>query len=389
MRKLTCEEFIARAREIHGTKYDYSQVEYVNNSTKVKIICSVHGVFEQSPQKHMKGHGCPDKTCIDQHRRATNLAKFGVENVMQVGSVKQGRADAFMEKYGVENPMQVQFVQDGRRRVRESKKSDRKLINTPINFSRTVKQYQFDVFYERELALWQQNPTYRGMPLQEWLYHNRMKYLGKRPDELTQAEIMRGFTISGILKGYTVFDTSLMHEAVQKYGIKSVYDPCAGWGERMLYCYHNGLQYLGVDVNQKLKPGYEAMIDDLNMQDQRVMFADSGTYTPTGHVDAIICCPPYGDTEIYSLDGAENLSEQDFMAWWRRVVKNASRLSPEYFCLQVNQKWHGYLVSVIRDAGFKQVDEFFYKHSRSSHMTRRGGRNRKHEYESMVVMARV
>jgi len=43
----------------HLHKYDYSLVNYINNTTKVKIICSKHGVFEQMPLVHLKGGGCP------------------------------------------------------------------------------------------------------------------------------------------------------------------------------------------------------------------------------------------------------------------------------------------------------------------------------------------
>lgn len=58
-KKLTKEEFIKRSNNIHGGKYDYSKVEYVNNSTKVCIICHRHGEFLQVPSMHMKGIGCP------------------------------------------------------------------------------------------------------------------------------------------------------------------------------------------------------------------------------------------------------------------------------------------------------------------------------------------
>lgn len=56
---MTLDEFVNRAHEIHGDKYDYSQVEYVNQRTKVKIICPVHGLFEQRPSTHLRGSGCP------------------------------------------------------------------------------------------------------------------------------------------------------------------------------------------------------------------------------------------------------------------------------------------------------------------------------------------
>lgn len=54
----TTDSFIAKARERHGNKYDYSKVEYVNSQTKVKIICPSHGLFEQTPAEHLRGRGC-------------------------------------------------------------------------------------------------------------------------------------------------------------------------------------------------------------------------------------------------------------------------------------------------------------------------------------------
>ena len=55
----TKDEFVKKAREVHGGKYDYSKVDYVNNSTKVCIICPKHGEFWQIPSNHLKGQGCP------------------------------------------------------------------------------------------------------------------------------------------------------------------------------------------------------------------------------------------------------------------------------------------------------------------------------------------
>lgn len=49
---------IARFKEVHGGRYDYSEVRYVGTHTKVKIKCPTHGVFEQAPMSHFKGIGC-------------------------------------------------------------------------------------------------------------------------------------------------------------------------------------------------------------------------------------------------------------------------------------------------------------------------------------------
>ena len=55
----TTEEWIAKARKVHGDKYNYSKVEYVVAKTKVCIICPEHGEFEQTPSDHLQGCGCP------------------------------------------------------------------------------------------------------------------------------------------------------------------------------------------------------------------------------------------------------------------------------------------------------------------------------------------
>ena len=58
--KTPVEEFIKRANEVHNGKYDYSKVEYVNNRTKICIVCPEHGEFWQTPDKHiLRKHGCP------------------------------------------------------------------------------------------------------------------------------------------------------------------------------------------------------------------------------------------------------------------------------------------------------------------------------------------
>lgn len=54
----TTEQFIIEAIKIHGYKFDYSLVNYINANTKVKIICDKYHVFEQFPFNHLKGHGC-------------------------------------------------------------------------------------------------------------------------------------------------------------------------------------------------------------------------------------------------------------------------------------------------------------------------------------------
>jgi hypothetical protein len=56
--KKSQELFISQLKEKHGETYDYTEVIYVNNDTKVKIICKKHGLFEQKAGNHLRGDGC-------------------------------------------------------------------------------------------------------------------------------------------------------------------------------------------------------------------------------------------------------------------------------------------------------------------------------------------
>lgn len=58
----TKEDFVKRARSVHGDTYDYSKVVYITNHDKVEIICPKHGSFWQDPSRHYRGEGCP-KCC--------------------------------------------------------------------------------------------------------------------------------------------------------------------------------------------------------------------------------------------------------------------------------------------------------------------------------------
>ena len=56
--KLTTEKVIEQFKKVHGSRYDYSKVDYKNGQSKITIICPDHGEFKQIPQSHKKGFGC-------------------------------------------------------------------------------------------------------------------------------------------------------------------------------------------------------------------------------------------------------------------------------------------------------------------------------------------
>lgn len=74
-RKQSTEEYIAKAKLIHGDKYDYSKTVYINTNTKITIICPKHGEYKQYPYYHLDGCGC------QQCAKESKSSKYEIEIV--------------------------------------------------------------------------------------------------------------------------------------------------------------------------------------------------------------------------------------------------------------------------------------------------------------------
>ncbi len=72
--KRTLSNFAIRSSEKHNNKYDYTGSIYLGNKTKLGIVCPVHGSFEQIPNNHLRGAGCPK--CNRFEIKQTELLNF-------------------------------------------------------------------------------------------------------------------------------------------------------------------------------------------------------------------------------------------------------------------------------------------------------------------------
>lgn len=98
---VTTDEFISRSVEFHGDRYDYSLSEYKNSSTNVTVICKVHGEFEQNPRSHMAGVGCAK--CAGVSRSST--AEFKIK----AADIHQGKYSYAKVKY-INNRTPVKII---------------------------------------------------------------------------------------------------------------------------------------------------------------------------------------------------------------------------------------------------------------------------------------
>lgn len=104
--RLDQEGFLRKSHAVHGDRYDYSKAVYVNQRTKVCIICPVHGEFWQLAKNHMNGQGCPE--C----GKEMNRTKFNKTDLLPKIPKKKGPAP---KKYDLlylqsHNPLNLDIV---------------------------------------------------------------------------------------------------------------------------------------------------------------------------------------------------------------------------------------------------------------------------------------
>jgi len=98
-KKKTTEEFIEEIKKIHGNKYDYSKINYVNNKTKVCIICPKHGEFWQRPDKIINRHdGC--EKCSYEYRSSIFRKKQDdfIKDAVKIHGQKDDYSKTFSHK---------------------------------------------------------------------------------------------------------------------------------------------------------------------------------------------------------------------------------------------------------------------------------------------------
>ena len=89
-RTFTKEQFIEKAKETHGDKYDYSDVNYIDSQTKINIKCEIHGLFSQKPNNHIQGDGCKQCANILSSERQKKPVEQFIQEAQEVHRDKNG-----------------------------------------------------------------------------------------------------------------------------------------------------------------------------------------------------------------------------------------------------------------------------------------------------------
>ena len=98
------QSWVSLAIKLHGNKYDYSKVEFINSKTPVTVICKIHGAWQCQPSLHTsktKQRGCP--ICGGSQKKTT-------EQFVQEASAKHGGAYDYSETEYVNSHTNVKII---------------------------------------------------------------------------------------------------------------------------------------------------------------------------------------------------------------------------------------------------------------------------------------
>jgi len=179
-----------------------------------------------------------------------------------------------------------------------------------------IKQFQGSNFFWHEMDLYANDPIIRRKLIQ-----NRCKYLNKKETELTPDELLTGFKKSGIYYGYSHFRPEWTNWFINKYDIKTIYDPCGGWGHHLMGML-NCDKIIYNDLSEHTVEGIRNMVEYFKMDNVEIHNENACEFIPD-NVDAFFMCPPYYNLETYECGGFADMEKykkflNDILNIWKK-----------------------------------------------------------------------
>jgi very-short-patch-repair endonuclease len=169
LKRKSKEEFIRDACKVHGSKYNYTNVEYINARTKVNIICPIHGKFAQTPTMHLRGKGCPICNESKLENELSNFLNNNGINFKQLYHIEwlgSQHLDFYLPQYNIgiecQGGQHFKSVEwfggnDGFMKTKERDERKRKLCEEHgiklLYYSNLGTKYPYEVFEDKEKLL--------------------------------------------------------------------------------------------------------------------------------------------------------------------------------------------------------------------------------------------
>jgi len=178
-----------------------------------------------------------------------------------------------------------------------------------------------------------------------------------------------------IHKGFSSFSPYVIKSFINEYGVSSIYDPCGGWGQRLLGSWD--IDYWYNDFNSELVKRIQELYqfyDKIHEKKGSINFSckDSASFIPSRSFDAVFTCPPYHSTEDYNFEGDSSRIE-DFdewlNIWWRNTVLNCKRVAP-IFAYVISEKYSEKMNEILMEEGFTPLGKHLVSSGRRNHINK-------------------
>lgn len=283
-------------------------------------------------------------TWTDLDVRKRNLAKENNINYIQVfGYDFEKIKNIIIEKIQKVKPSLVYFYSE-----EEIEKELTKVYNSKGHYNsrpfdnKAILTYQ-PHFYEKE------NQLFKDLSIRTALIENRKKFLNK--NEFTDKELLRGFKISGIYQGFSHFNWEWVNAFINEFNVNSIYDPCGGWGHRLLGSLHIKYIYNDIDIRtySNTKSLYNMCKSYLHIKNTCTFYnKDASVFTPKEKYEAVFICPPYWNTERYTdPKSSSNLSYEDWLTWFENMIKASSKNCKKYVAVAIGTKFEKDVSNVL------------------------------------------
>lgn len=199
-------------------------------------------------------------------------------------------------------------------------------------------------------------------------------------------------------KRFTSFNSNMFQTLLQDLQPNLIVDPCMGWGHRMLVAMGYEIPYQACDIrsesvdnNQDL---YQHVTRQIGHRDVTLQVSDGVDFikqlSNVPEHSLLFTCPPYHDAEIYSSDGIENATYDEFLNWWQAMAKASFEVGIETFAFQITPNYGRDMVIRAQTAGYAltRVIENTRKPSQTLHINTRGV-VAKRQYGVIYVLERV
>ena len=373
-KKLTNEEFINRANQKHNGKYNYSKTIYKNKRTNVIITCPIHGDFEQNPEVHLRGSGCPKcgksissnkrlkskETIIEEFKKAHGN-KYNYSLVDYKGTDTKVKIICPIHGVFLQTPYEHKKgsgcpVCNNRNKTTEDFIKNKHNYSKEINnqnveeIKKTLGDFPFNKYKDsilfsdyqnlcngnyRDKAgtgnyiikhffnnIWSSKTGNKPSPLEAWYNNDLIEQVIKNRliysnPPYTKEKIKYGLYVSKIAPKVSVFNPNLAKRLIKTYlnEFDTILDPFSGFGGRLLGTCSIGKKYIGFDINEQMVKNGNDVISFFNLN---ATITKKDVFENFGEYDCLLTCPPYNLKETWG----EEIKDLSCDEWIDICLKN-------------------------------------------------------------------